>query len=126
MAYIDFRHTFTFHSDRHSSLSAQLEQIVKTLLRVLLDQVDHALLVVSFVISSFAAFLRCLNAYRWHDGLSVLADNVTERHLGALIRICSDLWVIDIWDLVDGDCTTLVAASMKLHGTYFGLERRSS
>lgn len=46
-------------------------------------------------------------AYWWHNRLAILADYVAERHLGALVRISPDLWVIDVWNLLDSDCTNL-------------------
>lgn len=49
-------------------------------------------------------------AYRRHDRLSVFAHYVTEWHLSALVRVCSNLWVIDILDLLDWNCALLVAA----------------
>ena len=110
----------------HSFLNGQLKQIVETFLRVLLDQVDHALLTVSFTVSSLTAHLRCMTPYRWHDRLPVLADHVTERHLGALMRVRPDLWVVNVRDLLDRNCTTLVAASEMQQGTYFGLGRKFS
>ena len=49
-----------------------------------------------------------MKAYRWHDRLSILANDVTERHLCALVRVRPDLWMVDVLNLLDGDCTTLV------------------
>lgn len=55
-------------------------------------------------------------AYWWHDRLAIFAHNVAEGHLRALVRICLDLWVIHIRDLVYWDCMLLVAASERTQG----------
>jgi hypothetical protein len=47
-------------------------------------------------------------AYLWHNGLSILVDYVTEGHLSALVRVCANLWMVDVRNLFNRDCTCLV------------------
>lgn len=80
----------------------------------------------SVQVADFIAHLQLSSAYRWHDRLSILANNVTEWHLGALIRVCPDLWVVDVLNLLDWDCIALAAALEQIGGSYSCPERRFS
>jgi hypothetical protein len=44
------------------------------------------------------------NTYLWHDRLPIFALDITERHLRALVLVDLEVWVVDVWDLVDRYC----------------------
>lgn len=37
-----------------------------------------------------------------HDGLPVFSSHIAERHLGALVLVELELWMIEVGDLVQG------------------------
>jgi hypothetical protein len=44
------------------------------------------------------------DTYLGHDRLSIFALDITERHLRALVPVDLEIWVVDVRDLVDGNC----------------------
>ena len=66
-----------------------------------------------------------LKTYRWHDGFSILADNVAKWHLGTLVGVCPDLWMVDIRDLLNWDCVSSAVGLAYVEKTYFGPGHKS-
>jgi len=47
--------------------------------------------------------LRVPVTYRRHDGLTIRTLDIAEWHFGALILVDPDLWVVDVWDLLQSN-----------------------
>ena len=43
-------------------------------------------------------------SYLWHNGATILAFYVAERHLGALMLIKFELWEVKVLDFVQSHC----------------------
>ena len=44
------------------------------------------------------------DAYLGHNRLSIITLHITERHLGTFVLVDLQVWVVNVWDLVDGYC----------------------
>ena len=67
-------------------------------------------------------------SYLRHNRSTILTLDISKGHLGAFVLVDLEFWMVEIWDLVDGDCgmseRNVLGDFLQAHNTYFYLGPR--
>jgi hypothetical protein len=81
-------------------MGISLQKVIDTTLRILLDEIDHALEVLS---ARQEHVVQDRFTYVGEDRIAIFVKHITERHLGALMLVDLDFRVIDVFDVLQLD-----------------------
>lgn len=86
-------------------MTTRLEKVIYSLVRVLPNQLSHALQTSNQRYARNGKEYICVQLYLGHDGLAVFSLDVAEWHLGALMLVDFQLRMVDVRNVLQRDCS---------------------